>query len=99
MKDKLTEEEILHVAKLARIEITEDELESYQVKLKEILNQIDSVNEIDDDNTDYLIAPWKNNANFREDIVLEMLDTKEALKNTPHKSGSFIEVPVVISNE
>ncbi len=99
MKDKLTKEEVLHVANLARIEITEEELESYQVKLKELLDQVNTVNEIDDNNTDYLIAPWQNNSEFREDSVGGMLDPKEVLKNTPRKSGNYIEVPVVISNE
>ena len=38
MEDKLTKEEVMHVAKLARIEIDDDELAMYQVKLKQILN-------------------------------------------------------------
>ena len=99
MKDKLTKEEVLHVANLARIEISEEELEMYQVKLKELLKQIEVVNEIDDNNKDYLIAPWGNNSKFRADLVGEMLDPKEVLKNTPRKSGNYIEVPVVIANE
>lgn len=99
MKDKLTKEEVLHVANLARIEISEEELEMYQVKLKELLNQVEVVNEIDDNNKDYLIAPWGNNSEFRADLVGEMLDPKEVLKNTPRKSGNYIEVPVVIANE
>ena len=35
MEDKLTKEEVLHVANLARIEISDEELEMYQLKLKE----------------------------------------------------------------
>ncbi len=99
MKDKLTKEEVLHVANLARIEITEEELESYQIKLKELLNQVDTVNEISDDNNDYLIAPWQSNSSFRNDEVGGMLNPKDVLKNTPRKSGNYIEVPVVVSNE
>ena len=41
MEDKLTKEEVMHVAKLARIEIDDDELAMYQVKLKQILNEIE----------------------------------------------------------
>lgn len=99
MEDKLTKEEVLHVANLARIEISDEELEMYQVKLKELLNKIESVNEIDDDNDNYLIAPWTNKSSFREDSVGEMLEPKEVLKNVPRKSGNYIEVPVVITNE
>ena len=45
MEDKLTKEEVMHVAKLARIEIDDDELAMYQVKLKQILNEIEKINE------------------------------------------------------
>lgn len=99
MQDRLTKEEVLHVADLARIEISEEELEMYQIKLKELLNEIEKVNDITDHDNEYLIAPWTNNASFREDEVGSMLDAKEVLKNAPRKSGNYIEVPVVISNE
>ena len=44
-----------------------------------------------------MIAPWSDNASYREDIEEEMLNPKEALKNVPRKSGNYIEVPVVIN--
>lgn len=99
MKDRLTEEEVLHVAHLARIEISKEELEMYQVKLKKLLDQVSEIENIDGYDDDYLIAPWHHDADFREDVAKDMLDPKEALKNSPRKSGNYIEVPVVISNE
>ena len=99
MSNKLSKEEVLHVADLARIEISDEELEMYQIKLKELLNQIETVNEIDDNNSSYLIAPWQEDSSFRNDLVGNMLNPKEVLENVPHKSGNFIEVPVVITNE
>lgn len=97
MEEKLTKEEVLHVANLARIEIDEEEIESYQIKLKELLNQVEKIGEINDHDSSYLIAPWENNAEYREDLEEEMLDPKEVLKNVPRKSGNYIEVPVVIN--
>ena len=38
MKDRLTKEEVLHVAKLARIKIDEDEILKYQIELKKLCN-------------------------------------------------------------
>ena len=99
MEDKLTKEEVLHVANLARIEIDDKEIEMYQVKLKKLLDQIELVTKIDDNDSDYLIAPWNNNSEFRKDVVGNMLNPKEVLQNAPRKSGNYIEVPVVISNE
>ena len=97
MEDKLTKEEVLHVANLARIEIDEDEVEVYQKKLKELLNQVEKIEEINDHDSSYLISPWTNNAEYREDIEDVMLAPKEVLKNVPRKSGNYIEVPVVIN--
>lgn len=99
MEDKLTKEEVLHVAKLAKIEISEEEIEMYQYKLKELLNLVEVINQIDDNDCEYLIAPWSNNAEFRSDDIGEMINPKDALKNVPRKSGNYIEVPVVIANE
>ena len=48
MTDKLTRDEVLHVARLARIKVSEDEIESYQVELKQILNELEKINDIED---------------------------------------------------
>ena len=39
--DKLTRKEILHVAELARIKLTEEEIEKYRVQLKQLLNDVE----------------------------------------------------------
>ena len=45
MKEKLTEEEVLHVAKLARIKLSKEDIEKYQIELKELLNDVEKINE------------------------------------------------------
>ena len=96
MTDKLTKEEVLHVASLARIKVTEDEIEKYQVELKQILNEVEKINDIKGYDDDMLIAPWSDETKVRKDEEKEMLDAKEVLKNVPRNSGNYIEVPVVI---
>ena len=96
MEEKLTDEEVYHVAHLARIEIDDNELENYKIKLKQILNDIEKMNELEVDNEDILIAPIDKEVTLRDDVKGKMLDPKEALKNTPNKSGDFIKVPVMI---
>ena len=96
MKEKLTKEEVLHVARLARIKVSEDEIERYQVELKQILNEVEKINDIKGYDDDMLIAPWSDETKARKDEEKEMLDAKEVLKNVPRNSGNYIEVPVVI---
>ena len=96
MKEKLTKEEVLHVADLARIKLTEEEIEKFQVQLKQLLEDVEKINEVKGYDDDILIACWENNAELRKDEPGKMLDPKEVLENAPRKSGNYIAVPVVI---
>lgn len=99
MDDKLSKEEVLHVANLARIKVTEEEIEKYQVDLKTLLNEVEKINEVEGYDEEILIANWHDNTVLRKDEPGEMLNPKEVLKNAPKHSGNYIEVPVVISEE
>lgn len=46
MTDKLTREEVEHVAKLARIRISDSEMEKYQIELKKILDEVEKINDV-----------------------------------------------------
>ena len=97
MKDKLTKEEVLHVADLARISLTEEEIKKYQVQLKQILDDVEKINDVKGYDDDILIGCWEENTTLRKDEVGEMLNPKEVLENAPHHSGNYIAVPIVIS--
>lgn len=99
MKEKLTKEEVLHVAHLARIKVDDAEIEKYQIELKKLLNDVDKIKEVKGYDDDRMIAPWSKDASLREDTPSEMLNPKEVLKNAPKHSGNYIEVPIVISEE
>ena len=99
MDDRLSKEEVMHVANLARIKITEEEIEKYQVDLKKILNEVEKINDVVGYDDEILIANWHENTRLREDEPGKMLEPKEVLKNAPKHSGNYIEVPVVINEE
>ena len=99
MDDRLSKEEVMHVANLARIKITEEEIEKYQVDLKTLLNEVEKINDVVGYDEEILIANWHENTRLREDKPGEMLEPKEVLKNAPKHSGNYIEVPVVINEE
>jgi aspartyl-tRNA(Asn)/glutamyl-tRNA(Gln) amidotransferase subunit C len=93
---KITAEEIMHVADLARLEMTTAEVESMARQLDSILTYVDKLNELDTEG----VAPTTHaisvvNA-FREDEVRPSLDRDETLVNAPQQDrGSFV-VPKVI---
>ena len=97
MEEMLSKEEVLHVADLARISLTDEEISKYRVQLKKLLDDVEKINEVKGYDDDILIACWENSAELRKDEAGDMLDPKEVVNNAPRHSGNYIEVPVVIS--
>ena len=94
--DKLSVEEVKHVAYLARLELTDKEIEKFRVQLKSILNEVDKIKDMKDYDEDMMFTPVNHDTVLREDVEGEMLDYKTALKNAPRTNGNFVEVPVMI---
>ena len=93
---KLSTQDVEYVAKLARLEVTNQEKEKFTAQLNDILLYIDKLNELDTTG----VAPMSHaiavtNA-FREDKVSESLGTQRALANAPDARGEFFRVPKVI---
>lgn len=87
--NELTKEEVLHVAHLARINVTDEDIEKYKVQLKQILNEIERINEVNVEE-DILISPTENKNVYREDNGID--EDVDILKNAPKKSGNYIEI-------
>lgn len=96
--DKLTKEEVLHVANLARIELDEKEIKKYQVELKQLLDDVDKIKDVKGYDDERMIAPWDNSTVLREDSEGIMLDSQNVLNNAPHHRGNYISVPTVIND-
>jgi aspartyl-tRNA(Asn)/glutamyl-tRNA(Gln) amidotransferase subunit C len=93
---KITKEEVMHVAKLARLDLDKKAIELYTKQLGDILTYMETLNRI---NTEHVPptshAIFINNA-FREDEVEGSIPRERALANAPQsKEGSFV-VPKVI---
>jgi len=97
----LTKEEVLHVAKLAKFDLSEAEVEKFRLQLSNVLDlfkKIDDV-ELKDIEETSQVTGLKNV--LRNDEVVCKKDltcctTEELLKGTPIKDGNSIKVPKVI---
>ena len=94
---KLSREEVLHVAHLARINLEEYEIERYAEDLGKLLEDIDKIKDIKGYDDEMMISPVEYNTELRPDKEGKMLDYKEAIKNAPHATGNFVEVPVMLN--
>ena len=91
--------EVLRIAKLAKLKLTEREIEIYGKDMNEILDYMEKLNELDTTNVEPLSYPVERETAFREDKVNESIPRNEALKNAPDTDGEFFKVPKVIKNK
>ena len=94
--NKLSREEVLHVAHLARIKVTDEEIEKYQVDLKKLLDDVDKINDIEVETEECLVTPTTQEAVLRSDQETSSVNFEEIKKNVPDVVGNFVEVPVMI---
>ena len=93
---KITTEQVAHVAKLARLELSSAEVEKTTEQLDRILSYVEKMGELDTTGvTPSTHALAIENA-FREDECKESLPQNEALANGPQQNGEAFVVPKVI---
>ena len=95
---QLSKQEIQHIAKLARLELTDAELEKYGGQLSAVLNYIDQLKEVDVKGVEPT-AQVTGLENVLRDDEAENWDEKEieaALKDAPEREERFIKVKRVI---
>jgi len=93
---RISKEQVEHVAHLARLAVTEEEVNIFTNQLDAIISFSEQLNELDTTNVKPTshVLPMKNV--MREDVAKEGLPREEVLKNAPdHKDGQ-IRVPSVL---
>ena len=95
--DKLTKEEVMHVANLARINVSDEEIDKYAKDLKILLNDVEKIKDIKTDNEDLLITPVEHESILRSDSDTSSVSFNDIKKNTPEVTGNFVEVPVMVN--
>ena len=93
---QISKEEILHIAKLASLNIKDEEIEEYRKNLQDILNFANIVNSVNTDNVSETICSTDNVNVFREDEVKEFKDKELLLANAPEKENNMFNIPKVI---
>ncbi len=93
---KITREEVQRVAGLARLELTEVEVERMTNQLDAILSYVAKLDELDTTGV-ALTTHTQNVVNaFREDVAKDSLPRESALANAPEQNGESFIVPRVI---
>jgi aspartyl-tRNA(Asn)/glutamyl-tRNA(Gln) amidotransferase subunit C len=89
----ISRDEVLHVAGLARLDLTEEEIERFQEQLNAILEAVGKVSELDLSNVEPTAHPLDLVNVWAEDEPRPCLPVEEALANAPDRDGAFFRVP------
>ena len=93
---KITSEEVAHVANLAHLDMTQEEVEGMTKQLDTILSYVDKLGELNTDGIKPTTHAVANRNAFREDEVMPSLTREEALANGPLQNGEAFVVSRII---
>lgn len=97
---KITREDVVRVAELAYLDLSESELETYRRQIDEILEYIGKLNELDTSAVEpmaqVLAGDQAADATMREDLVVPCAVAHEVLIQAPDPEPPYFRVPKVI---
>ncbi|MFN4218954.1 MAG: Asp-tRNA(Asn)/Glu-tRNA(Gln) amidotransferase subunit GatC [Candidatus Bipolaricaulia bacterium] len=95
----ITRDEVLHIAKLARLKLSEEEVALFQEQLGRILQYFRELEKLDTEH----VPPMKHildvHTVLRADEPRPSVSAEEALKNAPKRRDNYFEVPKVVEKD
>jgi aspartyl-tRNA(Asn)/glutamyl-tRNA(Gln) amidotransferase subunit C len=93
---RITDEKIDQLAHLCRLEFDAEAKTKIKADLENILVLCEKLNEVDTEGIEPLIYMTDTTNNVREDMVEQLVDREQILKNAPARDSDFFRVPKVI---
>lgn len=87
---------VRHIAKLARIAVTDAEVEALAPELNNILGWVEQLQEVDVEGVEPMTAVIPNSLRLRDDVVTDGGKQDDVLANAPAAEHGFFAVPKVI---
>jgi aspartyl-tRNA(Asn)/glutamyl-tRNA(Gln) amidotransferase subunit C len=89
----ISREDVLHVARLARLELSDDEVTRFQEQLSAILEAVSAVSELDLSDVPPTAHPLEIQNAWAEDVPRPSLSHDEGFGNAPDREGDLFRVP------
>ena len=96
---QITPEDVSHLAGLARIALSEEEISKLTGELGAIVSAVESIKEVATQDVVPTSHPIPLGNVFREDVIGETLTTEEALSGAPDHDGSRFRVTAILGEE
>ena len=94
-KAELSSKDVEHVARLARLGITEEEVVRYRDQLRNILHHIEVLNRADTSKVPATAHPLEERNVMRDDVREPSLPVEDVLRNAPSREGDFFKVKAI----
>ena len=93
----ISKEEIIHIAKLASLNLSEEEIEKYTGDMQEILEFANMINKVNTDGMNETVAANEKSNIFRKDEVINFENRELLLQNAPSQDEGMFRIPKVIN--
>ena len=98
MSKTIDRDVVRHIGKLARIELTDEQVETFAVQLGGILEYFDKLGELDTEGVEPMAHAVELHNVLADDVATESLTAEQAMANAPQRDGDFFKVPKVIGD-
>ena len=99
MSTRVGREEVEHVAELARLQLSQEEMEQFSSQLSRIVTYVEAVNAVDTTGIPGTTSMVADDVNvWREDEVRPSLSREQAVGNAPDVVDGLFRVPQIISD-
>jgi len=92
-------DDVKKVASLARLKVSDEELDSLAKDLRAIVGYVQVLNELNCDSVEPMVHAVERQNVLRQDVLTVSLDRTLALSNAPRTDGEYFLVPAIIENE
>ncbi|HUT25710.1 MAG TPA: Asp-tRNA(Asn)/Glu-tRNA(Gln) amidotransferase subunit GatC [Sumerlaeia bacterium] len=96
MSEIVSEKDVRHIALLARLELSDEEIRRYARELNSILGYVEKLNDLDTQSVEPTSHALRLRNVFREDVPRPSLDPKQSLLNAPETQAGHFKVPPII---
>lgn len=93
----ISKEEVIHIAKLASLNLSEEEIERYTGDMQEILEFANMINNVNTEGMNETVAANEKNNVFRKDEVKNFENRENLLKNAPSQDEGMFRIPKVLN--
>lgn len=96
---EISREEVAHLAKLARLALSDDELDQFAKQIDGIVGNVSAVQQVAAEGVEPMSHPHSIKTTMREDVVEQILTQEQALDQAPNVEEQRFVVPQILGEE